>query len=231
MKIIAIGDLHGSDIWEKILKEKADRYIFLGDYFDSKENISFIKQLENFNNLLARRQENPAITLLLGNHDFHYLYGIEERYTGFQPEPYYLFQEALEKALQNQYCQICTNYKNILFSHAGFSEIWVNNNHITFTNPDKFVISVNELFYYRRRVFGFTPGDNYDISGNEITQSPLWIRPESLVRCRLKNYIHIVGHTQNSAIIFNMPAQCVFIDALPNQYLRIIDYQFSAITL
>jgi predicted phosphodiesterase len=32
MKIIAIGDLHGKNIWKKAVKKKADFYIFMGDY-------------------------------------------------------------------------------------------------------------------------------------------------------------------------------------------------------
>ena len=36
MKTIVLGDIHGRDIWKDIVaQEKADRVIFIGDYFDS----------------------------------------------------------------------------------------------------------------------------------------------------------------------------------------------------
>ena len=36
MKIIAFGDIHGRDVWKKVLDERideVDKVIFLGDYF------------------------------------------------------------------------------------------------------------------------------------------------------------------------------------------------------
>ena len=38
-KIVVIGDIHGRAIWRKIVDDNpdADRFIFLGDYFDSRQ--------------------------------------------------------------------------------------------------------------------------------------------------------------------------------------------------
>ena len=35
MKILAVGDLHGSDHWKTIDPKKHDKIIFMGDYIDS----------------------------------------------------------------------------------------------------------------------------------------------------------------------------------------------------
>ncbi len=43
-----IGDLHGRDCWKWIVEtEKADRYVFIGDYFDSFD-IPGLLQMHNF---------------------------------------------------------------------------------------------------------------------------------------------------------------------------------------
>ena len=52
MKTIAIGDIHGLGYWKQILeKERPDRVVFVGDYFDSF-NIPGIDQIHNFKNII-----------------------------------------------------------------------------------------------------------------------------------------------------------------------------------
>jgi hypothetical protein len=38
-------------------------------------------------------------------------------------------------------------------------------------------------------------GDNYSQTGNDITQSPIWVRPQSLLSDAIEDIIYIVGHT------------------------------------
>ena len=54
MKIISIGDIHGRNIWELIVKQEAeaDLFVFMGDYFDTRENITAHQQIENFKKIL-----------------------------------------------------------------------------------------------------------------------------------------------------------------------------------
>ena len=48
MKTIVIGDIHGRDVWKKIVEhENADKVIFIGDYFDSFD-IPSSDQINNF---------------------------------------------------------------------------------------------------------------------------------------------------------------------------------------
>ena len=71
MKIIAIGDLHGRTLWKYIVsKVDFDVVVFIGDYFDTHENISPVQQIENFKELLDYKKQLPEkVVLLFGNHD------------------------------------------------------------------------------------------------------------------------------------------------------------------
>lgn len=41
MKLIALGDTHGRTDWKEIVAEtEFDKVIFIGDYFDTHENIT-----------------------------------------------------------------------------------------------------------------------------------------------------------------------------------------------
>jgi hypothetical protein len=68
MKVIIVGDIHGRNTWEK-LRDKADKIVFVGDYFDTRDNISGKKQLDNFISLTSfKRGNKDKVILLLGNH-------------------------------------------------------------------------------------------------------------------------------------------------------------------
>ncbi|MDR2052315.1 MAG: hypothetical protein LBP80_02795, partial [Treponema sp.] len=56
---------------------------------------------------------------------------------------------------------------------------------------------INEAFAKDRNILTFDGGDIY---GDDVTQSPIWIRPRSLKRDPLAGYHQIVGHTPGDAI-------------------------------
>lgn len=71
MKIIALGDIHGRDIWKDIVKKEsdADKIVFVGDYVDTHDNISPYKQVDNFKEIVEYKKENKdKVILLIGNH-------------------------------------------------------------------------------------------------------------------------------------------------------------------
>ena len=76
MKILVIPDLHGNDIWEKIVEQEinnVDKIIFLGDYVDSY-HLSDDKILLNLRNVITFKIRNKdKVELLLGNHVYLYL--------------------------------------------------------------------------------------------------------------------------------------------------------------
>ena len=76
MKLIALGDIHGRNIWKQILakEDNFDKIVFIGDYFDSKDGISVLQEIENFKEILELKKKfKDKVVLLFGNHDFHYL--------------------------------------------------------------------------------------------------------------------------------------------------------------
>ena len=74
MKTIVLGDTHGRNIWKDIVaQEKADRVIFIGDYFDSYDLEPAIQQ-HNFKEIIEFKEKDECeVILLVGNHDYHYL--------------------------------------------------------------------------------------------------------------------------------------------------------------
>ena len=76
--MIIIPDIHGRDFWKKPVYENLgkEHIIFLGDYMDPYEDEQIapwevFPQLEEIVKLKEKNSDN--VTLLLGNHDIHYL--------------------------------------------------------------------------------------------------------------------------------------------------------------
>src|ERR1035437_1847017 len=199
MKIVVVSDIHGVDIWKKIVSDNddADKFIFIGDYFDSF-NITGEKQIHNFKDIIAYKKSNTdKVILLIGNHDWHYIM-MGRHYSGFQKGFQYYIREELESATKEGLMQICYIHDNYLFSHAGVTKTWCENNDVDLNNIEQ---SINDLFTYKPRVFNFTTGKYCDIYGNETSQTPIWVRPKSLLADAVEGYIHVVGHTVKDNIV------------------------------
>ena len=69
-RYLVIGDIHGRTIWKDIIeKENPDKVIFLGDYVSTHEDISSTQQINNLEEILAYKEDNPdKVILLRGNH-------------------------------------------------------------------------------------------------------------------------------------------------------------------
>jgi hypothetical protein len=128
MKIVAIGDLHGKDVWKGIDPNQYDKIIFLGDYFDSF-SIPQSKQVSNFLELLEFKKSNPdRVVLLIGNHDMHY-FDISYRCSGFNSNTFNSIHDTIKKCVYNNTLQaayeIITIGSTYLFTHAGVSKQWL----------------------------------------------------------------------------------------------------------
>jgi predicted MPP superfamily phosphohydrolase len=184
MRLI-IGDIHGRNFWKHYLKRDFTEFFFVGDYFDSFD-LSFSKQYKNFTEICAQARKDDRIKLCLGNHDYHYLSGIRrQQYSGFQFGNYQRINEILEKNMDLLKVVRVTPDK-YLISHAGVTNYFLNS--LGLKNPEE----INDAFLKDRNILNFNGSDIY---GNDITQSPIWIRPESLQRDALSGYSQIVGHT------------------------------------
>ncbi len=195
MKIVALGDTHGRDMWKTIVKieEDFDKLVFIGDYFDTRDDIDASTQIQNFKEILEFKKENPdKVILLIGNHDFHYLKGCGETYSGYQQWAAMDINEVLQPALTSGYLQICHVYDEYIFSHAGLTQTWVDNNEIDTYNIEE---SINVKFMKNMEAFRFEYGENLDRSGNDVTQSPIWVRIPSLLKDMVKGFTYIIGHT------------------------------------
>lgn len=228
MKIIALGDTHGRDIWKQIVKveEDFDKFIFIGDYFDTREGIDASTQIQNFKEILEFKKANPdKVFLLIGNHDFHYLKGCGETYSGYQQYAAMDINEVLQPAVTSGHMQICHVFDEYIFSHAGLTNTWCENNDIDLYNIEE---SVNVRFMKNMESFKFEYGENLDRSGDDVTQSPIWVRIPSLFRDMVKGFTYIVGHTTVKEM--HMASNIVAIDCLgtSNEYLVIQDGQAFA---
>lgn len=219
MKIVFIGDIHGRDVWKKIIeKEVFDLVIFAGDYVSTHEEITGEKQIENLKEILTYKEENPnKVILLRGNHDLQHLGYSWAECSGFfyKVQDWLSFPENKERFLQDtQWVYI---YKNIIFSHAGISNTWFESLKIKDLNK------INEML--PSPIFGFTPGSLSDFSGTSITQPCVWIRPSALLRDLLPKYTQVIGHTTMNTIVCypkgvnNILEKVWICDTLPFEYL------------
>lgn len=235
MKITAIGDIHGIDIWKKIVETErdSDQIVFVGDYLDSF-HVPSKTQVNNFLQILDSKRKNPdKITLLLGNHDFHYLPEANgERYSGYNPITQLQVGELLREAWQkNDFTLIKNSYffyppdqelpddkVFIRFSHAGCTDTWIQS-------------WEHEEFDIFPQYFYFKFGKRTSLNGDDITQSPFWVRPRSLLADASGVCTQVVGHTVQERLHKAVSAHGTdvwFIDTLETsgEYLVIQDDEF-----
>lgn len=230
MRIIALGDTHGRVNWKEIVeKEKnADKIIFIGDYFDTHGGVSANKQIVNFNEIIDFKRTNPdKVIILIGNHDFHYIRGVGENYSGYQSGYAIDIGEAIHKALDENLMQMCFVHGKFVFTHAGITKTWAEANEVDVQHLEE---SVNDLFKYTPNVFKFTMGDNFSNTGNDVTQTPIWVRPGALYNNMIEdvvtNYTCVVGHTIVKELDINSKfPNLIMIDCLgtSGEYLVIED--------
>ena len=202
MKTIILGDTHGRSNWKlAIAQDQPDRVIFIGDYFDSFE-FSGVEQIDNFKQIIKYKEDNPQVevVLLIGNHDHHYFPEIGYTGTsGFQSTMAPSIMQVIDE--NRHHLQMAYSFGEFLLTHAGVSPVFMDQ---VFGADDwskeSVVVDLNELFKYKPKAFEF---NGFDGSGDNTTQTPIWIRPRSLMSVNKnhkkglkKDYIQIVGHTQ-----------------------------------
>lgn len=196
MKTVVIGDVHGRHVWKWITNyEKPDRVIFIGDYFDSFD-VPYDIQINNFLDIVKYKEESGVdVVMLLGNHDFHYLPYINDTATsGYQKKYAHLIKQIVGN--YQDYLQVAYQFDDLLFTHAGASVEFMDANFERWEEENTSG-HLNELFKYKPNKFLFTGNDPY---GDDTFQTPIWIRPMSLMRANktsfLKNrWVQVFGHT------------------------------------
>jgi predicted MPP superfamily phosphohydrolase len=216
MKIIAVGDIHGRSQWKiPAFTQDYDLFVFIGDYFDSFE-LTGEEQIKNFEEILAFKKQFPAkVVLLLGNHDIHYLpefaYSICK---GYQAGVAIAIRTLLQD--NKEHLQMAFGIDKFLFTHAGLSETWLmecfETPMLTPTTAPYLAEAINDVWKYQPTYFTFNGIDKY---GDDITQTPVWIRPRSLKKdskTLSQSIIQVVGHTGQDKI--DITGKHIFIDTL-----------------
>ena len=197
MKILVIGDLHESDFWVDHVdknKDHVDMIVFMGDYFDSFKKVSVQEALENFKKILSLRQTlgEDKVIMLIGNHDFHYTKFCVGRYSGFSTTTFVTSGSFLDELLDSGVLVLSYAVDGYLFSHAGVSSTWFSE----MIGDDMNVEDINSVFKQSPRIVEFRKDERTTSQyGDNVHQSPIWIRPNSLSTNPYGDYNQIIGHT------------------------------------
>ena len=217
-RIVILGDIHGRTVWKDIIaKEQPDQVIFLGDYVSTHEDVSDEQQVENLKDILRYKDEFPETILLRGNHDMQHLGYESIEISGYFPGVALEMEQLKDEFLaKTQWIHVMGN---IVFSHAGISQAWLEANGLTLD-------VINSLD--PSGLFGFNTSDPHDFSGNSPEQPPTWIRPMALIGEMIPDYDQVVGHTpvehcfNVKDVIADTPYNLWLCDALDQgAYLRI----------
>lgn len=205
-KRLVFGDFHGhfDSLKEIYDNEMPYSVIHLGDYFDNFSNdVPGIKNA--FTSLIKLKEshekdvKNGEFTLLLGNHDYHYLqYGLEQ-YSGYN-KGYDLWAHQQLKDLwdRKQIKLVEYDYSTkTVYSHAGITNTWLKENRMEGIDIHYLNEGIN-LFSLR-----FTYLNGGDWYGDTKFSSPIWVRPYSLLSDRYTDsegdtWTQIVGHTHET---------------------------------
>lgn len=150
--LLVLPDIHGRKFWKDKCQDitKYDRVIFLGDYFDPYgfEHITTEDAIENFKEILELKKNNfDKVVLLLGNHDMSYYsqyyynrYDYHCRHSKeFHDKISSMFNEHLD------WFKLIHIEDNIVFSHAGIREDWINMMNKQFSKNNLPTIEIKEI--------------------------------------------------------------------------------------
>jgi hypothetical protein len=143
------------------------------------------------------------VTLLIGNHDFHYtptagIFG--DQYSGYQKKKAMEIGYELQKnmhLLQMAHAEKL-QYETVLFTHAGVTNTWIKRTMGLTTTDEVSLVGIpideyiNNVWQHKPNLFLFNGIDPF---GDDVTQSPIWVRPDSLSNDALPGYVQVVGHT------------------------------------
>lgn len=137
--ILIFPDIHGRTFWENplndaISKDIINEIVFLGDYFDPyyDEGITVEDSITNFKHLievLNSIKDKVKISMLIGNHDLHYINDTFYKYGGgsrFSKA----YSKEIKELLLNCPFNLTLSYETnvngdkVLFTHAGVSKEW-----------------------------------------------------------------------------------------------------------
>jgi len=200
-KVLVFGDIHLDTTIiprvEKIFIDgNYDRLIFVGDELDSfhinyknaKVILNQLKSLKEKHNKLHRR-----FIWCAGNHTLSYL--TNQHCSGFDPFTYHDIHDTLIDLVKNKYISSFYRYHDVLFSHAGFVNSWLN----TINGKDKEEkLKILENRFYNLQFDDFQ-SVGFARGGVGYSPSCLWADKTELLDDYLRTgsfiWRQVVGHT------------------------------------
>ena len=229
-EIIIVPDVHGRIFWKRIINSKLP-IVFLGDYLDPywNENIDFLDAINNFKEIIEfKKQNKDRVTLLLGNHDAHYV-GLSPDYCRMN----FTYANEVYKLLNDNkdLFQFAHKWNNTLFTHAGITTKWLDYNNIPEDiNKVIDILNFQKIFTneYLNADLNGMDSQNFSIcqigisrGGDSLYGSPIWEHViETIEYPAFKDSItQIFGHSQlentgsfiHEGNCYMCDSRCVFI--------------------
>jgi len=220
MKLLVIPDVHGIDTWRSQVANaiiSSDTHIvFLGDYVDS-----FVADawtiFENLKDIIEFKVKYPEkVTLLLGNHDYAYIYG-KSSISGHNYEMAHEYKRIFEN--NRELWKVAWGFQGkeryTLVTHAGLTQYFFDAIIKSINNPKSVMhellvtkatepwkkLPIHELLNYFIDQVSYMWMVGYYRGGNDRTGSILWADMNELTTDRLPGIDQIVGHTVNWQVI------------------------------
>ena len=205
--ILIIPDVHGRPFWRAAVGDVPDvPVVFLGDYLDPypQEMIFQDEAWPELQKIVELKRAHPdRVTLLLGNHDLHYIlpeigggrfdYENAARNRAFFLDNLDLFDLTL---------QVEAGGRKVLFSHAGILPGWLlENERLIFSGGFSGIAGrLNELLHDggRQRILLWALSDtSFARGGHNIYGSPVWadVRDHDPDKYALDGVYQVFGHT------------------------------------
>ena len=193
-KVLIVPDVHGRKFWHKAeeMIDEVDQVVFLGDYLDPypHEGITFDDAIEELGSILDFKEKySDKVTLLVGNHDMHYI--VKEFMDCSRLNRYHrlamhdFFMNNIDKF------QLICIMNGYLFSHAGVYLEWTKKYEITFKELLDFKTFLEKRWQTLEDV-------SYTRGGWDKVGSCVWADISESVQNELPAVFNkqIVGHTQ-----------------------------------
>lgn len=195
MSILVISDVHASIAWKKVFTERktGDIVVFLGDYFDKRGSGPFAEnQVNNFLDIVDYAKNNPNTFLLTGNHEYDYMPFCIWSHASKYPDYKKAIMDNID-LLQMVYVHE-SGSKRLVFSHAGVTNTFMVMYGLR--HPEE----LNDLWRHNPGYFDWKPSDpvtrmRSQRDGDDIWQSPIWVRTYALEHDGLKDWEQVIGHT------------------------------------
>ena len=218
MKLLVIPDVHGINTWKRqvneALLEKDTHIVFLGDYVDNYV-LDGLTILNNLKEIIELKKMFPTrITLLLGNHDYAYIFG-KFGISGFDVAMWWDYRQIFNDNWK--LFQLAWGFQGkdryTLLTHAGLTESFYATLLEDIYAPDSimhdilikettnwWLMPIHELLNYFIDQVHTMWQIGYMRKGASKSGSILWADKHELINDRYTGIDQIVGHTINDYV-------------------------------